>query len=342
MDRILNVAAIAGGVNTPGRRFRIAALKPYLMENNISVKEICPKISTYPPNNRLLRFPWIVAAFLERLTFLHRAKGFEAVILQRELISTLPTLENLLPKPMILDVDDAIYLNRKGKAAVHAARSSSLIVCGNHYLAEKFSQWNSNVTVIPTGVDTRQLYPRTEKIAQDKRVLGWIGTSANYEYLKNIKPALEKTLKQNPLAKLQIISDKSPKFLKEFGLQLDFRKWYSGIENELLPRFDVGIMPLTDSEWARGKCAFKMLQYMAAGVPVVASPVGVNADLFASGSIGLAAVNNDEWAESMSSLLDSSVEARNMGLNGRKLVEQDYSLSIVSEKWKLALTNLLS
>jgi len=117
--------------------------------------------------------------------------------------------------------------------------------------------------------------------------------------------------------------------------------WRPGIENDLLPRLTIGIMPLADSEWARGKCAFKMLQYMAAGIPVVASPVGMNAEILASSSVGLTAQNNDQWVESLSTLLQFSEAAESMGANGRQLVEKKYSLPVVSSKWQRVFREML-
>ncbi len=340
-DRNIRVVAITGGVNVPSRRFRINVLAPFLAKRNIELSELCPIISRYPPSSHLLRLPWFTAALVERLTFLYRSRGYDAVILQREMISTLPTLERLLPKPWILDVDDAIYLHRNGRAAEYIARSCSLLVCGNYYLAEKFSQWNSNVVVIPTGIDTDQLRPIVKRNTTEAPIIGWIGTSGNYRYLKLIEPALTKVLECFPNTRLQIISNQYPTFLKHLGDQLDFRLWKPDIESVLLPRFTIGIMPLTDSEWARGKCAFKMLQYMAAGIPVVATPVGVNAEIFASGSVGLPAQDNKQWVESLSTLLQSSETAENMGASGRQLVEKEYSLKLVAKAWSNVLMNRL-
>jgi len=332
-DRNIRVVAITGGQNVPSRRFRIHAIVPYLAKRSIELTELCPTFSRYPPSSRLLRLPWFAAALVERLTFLYRSTGYDAVILQREMISTLPTLERLLPKPRILDVDDAIYLRRNGRAAEYIARSCSLVVCGNHYLAEKFSQWNSNVVVIPTGVDTDQL--RTIEIRNnvESPIIGWIGTAGNYRYLESIVPALSKVLGTFKNSRLQIISNQFPHFLEHLGEQLEFILWRPGIENDLLPRFTIGIMPLVDSEWARGKCAFKMLQYMAAGVPVVASPVGANGVVLAEGHIGFAADSTQDWIEALIGLLEDFELASELGVNGRKLVEEKYSLKQVAMSW---------
>ncbi len=332
-DRNIRVVAITGGKNVPSRRFRIDALAPFLAKRNIELSELCPTINSYPPSSHLLRLPWFVAALMERLTLLYRSRGYDAVILQREMISTLPTLERLLPKPRVLDVDDAIYLHRNGKAAEYAARSCSLIVCGNLYLAEKFSQWNSNVVVIPTGVDTEQLRPINNINNAESLIIGWIGTAGNYPYLESIEPALRKVLGAYKNARLQIISNQFPTFLQHLGQQLDYRRWRPGIENDLLPQFTIGIMPLVDSEWARGKCAFKMLQYMAAGVPVVTSPVGMNRVILEAGEVGFSANSTQDWVEALIGLLDNSELASGLGANGRKLVEEKYSLKQVAMSW---------
>ena len=340
-DGNIRIVAITGGKNVPSRRFRIDALAPFLAKRSIELTELCPIISKYPPSSRLLRLPWFSAALLERLTFIYRSRGYDAVILQREMISTLPTLERLLPKPRVLDVDDAIYLHRNGRAAEYIARSCSLVVCGNHYLAEKFSQWNSNVVVIPTGVDTDQLQPILNRNVTELQIIGWIGTSGNYRYLELIEPALRKVLASFPNARLQIISNQFPVFLKHLGAQLDFRQWHPGIENDLLPRFSIGIMPLADGEWERGKCAFKMLQYMAAGVPVVVSPVGINKDIINRHDVGVTAVSESQWTEALAMFLNTPRIRARAGINGRRVVERKYSLKSVADQWKVALLELL-
>ena len=337
----LHIAAITGGKYVPSRRYRIAALVPYLASQGVKLSELCPRFSSFPPVSKLKRSTWLAAALLERLEFIWLSKGFDALILQREMISTLATFERYLPEPLIFDVDDAIYLHRNGSAAEYIARSCSLVVCGNHYLAEKFSQWNSNVVVIPTGVDTDQLRPIINRDIIETPIIGWIGTSGNYRYLELIEPALRKVLASFPNARLQIISDKFPTFLKHLGEQLDFRLWRPGIENDLLPRFSIGIMPLTDSEWARGKCAFKMLQYMAAGIPVVVSPVGINKDIIDHHDVGVAAMSESQWVEALAMFLNTQKARVSAGANGRLVVENKYSLNSVADQWRVTLLGLL-
>lgn len=337
----IKIVAITGGENVPSRRYRIKSISPFLYKLGITLDELCPIVSRYPPSMRLMRIPWITAAIVERLTLIYRTMNYDAVVLQRELISTLPTIERLLPEPRILDVDDAIYVHRGGKTAKYIAKSCSLIVCGNNHLADKFSEWNRNVIVIPTGVNTELLHPISNDFSQKEKIIGWIGTAANYTYLQNIEPALKKVLGLYPTVKVQIISNQFPEFLKHFDEQLEFIPWKPGIECELLPSFTVGIMPLDDNEWSRGKCAFKMLQYMAAGIPSIVSAIGTNKEIIDKHDVGIGVITEDQWVDALVAYLSTPDAARQTGTTARQVAESEYSLNVIADKWDKALLKLL-
>lgn len=334
------VAAITQGKTVPSRRFRVEALVPYMADNGIYLDEFCPRTSSYPPENRYQRPWWFAAAMFERAScILPKVTGYDAVILQRELISTLATIETFIPGRKILDVDDAIYLHRKGVAARHAAKISIGCVCGNSVIAERFSDWSENVAIIPTGVDTNKIKPQLKSPCLGKPIIGWIGTSGNLKYLERVSQGIKSALDAVPESEFQIITDnpeKIPVLLKPYAR---FIPWEPDIENSLVPQWTVGIMPLDDGEWERGKCAFKMLQYMAAGVAVVASPVGMNRDILQQDDIGFGARNGDEWAESLVMLLRDPDMARRLGQKGRALAERCYSLEVVSQRWRHVLTS---
>lgn len=337
----MRIAAITGGANVPSRRYRIDALKPHLAACGIDLTEFCPKTTAYPPEAALLRPAWLAAALAERLTYCWRASGFDAVVLQRELISTLPTIEGIIPGPKIFDVDDAIYLYRGGIAARHCARVCDLIVCGNDLLADHFSQWNNKIEVIPTGVDTERLVPLPIEYPHRKPIVGWIGTSANLRFIEPVAHHIAAALARVDGAAFEVVSNSTEGIPRALRPYLQFTRWRPGIENDLLPGWAVGIMPLADDEWARGKCAFKLLQYLAAGIPVVASPVGVNATILNAGSFGYAARSGCEWSESLTYLLTNHEFARNAGRRGREFVEAHYSLGVLANHWANVLTNLL-
>lgn len=329
-----HVVAITGGKNVPSRRFRVKALLPHLRELGIAAEELCAGISSYPPPQRWLRPAWFAAALAERLTYTVRARNYEAVILQRELISTLATVERLLPEPRILDVDDAIFLYRNGKAAQSIAAGCALVVCGNEYLADRFSKWNAEVAVIPTGVDTDRLRPREARFRDDSVRIGWIGTVSNFKYLEQIKPEIARVMHAHKQARFRLVSSECPSFFRDLGEQFEFVRWSPGIEETEIPGFTIGIMPLQDSEWTRGKCAFKMLQYMAAGVPVVASDVGMSASLLRQADIGVGVSAGEDWAGALEQLMHDAEMRRRLGDKGRELAVSEYSLSRVAELWK--------
>lgn len=330
----MRLVAITGGQDVPSRRFRIHALVPYLRDVGIQMTELCPRIPRHPPVARSLRGPWLLAALLERATFIGRARGHDAVVLQRELISTLPTFEHLLPGPRILDVDDAIYLRRGGHAARHAARASVGVVCGNSYLADHFSSWCDRVAIIPTGIDTEALRPQESREPGMPPVIGWIGTSANLTHLDAVAASLERVLASVPGSTLHIISDQPDAIPARLMPSVRFTRWRPGIETTELPGWTVGIMPLSDSDWTRGKCSFKLLQYLAAGIPVVASPVGMNCDVLAQADVGHLARSDDDWVDALKELLTDEERAGVMGANGRMLVEQRYGLTRIARQWR--------
>ena len=266
----ISVAALTGGINVPSARFRVRQLIHPLAQNEVCMHEFIAPISKYPPEKKWLRPMWLVSSITARLPSIAACHRYDITLLQRELISTFKTLENLVGRPRVFDVDDAIFLRRGGRFARRIARQSDLIVCGNEYLADYFSAWNQNVVVLPTAVDTRRYIAKNDNTAaQEKLVIGWIGTSTNIKYLKQVEPVLETVLKKHKDIVFRVICDKRPDFHGVLGEHLDFIPWSSDIETESIQSLSIGIMPLLDTDWERGKCSFKMLQYMACGIPVI-------------------------------------------------------------------------
>jgi glycosyltransferase involved in cell wall biosynthesis len=336
-----HIVAITGGRLVPSRRFRIKAIVSHVRELGIQLDELCPRVSSYPPKRSAYRPAWFVAALAERLTYVRKTRNYDAVILQRELISTLATVESLLSEPRIFDVDDAIFLYRNGRAARRIASGCALVVCGNAYLADNFSRWNDTVAIIPTGVDTDRLRPGERRDGDVALTIGWIGTVGNFRYLEQIKPALVRVLETHDAVKFRVVSSERPGFLRDLGDQFEFVPWRPGIEESEIPAFSIGIMPLEDDQWTRGKCAFKMLQYMAAGIPVVASDVGMNAELMRQAEIGIGVHSTDDWAEALDFLLSDAESRRRLGENGRTLAVSGYSLPRIAAMWKQQLDRIL-
>jgi glycosyltransferase involved in cell wall biosynthesis len=266
-----------------------------------------------------------------RAAGLARSYGADVTLLQREMMSTYLTLELLTKRPRVLDVDDAIWLRRGGHFARRLGESCDVVICGNGFLAEHFQKWNRRVTVLPTAVDTDRFRPAAgERHRPDRQVICWSGTSGGYAYLDPLEQPLADVLAKYPQSRLRIVSDRPPAFRRIPPERVEYVRWRPEKEVEVLQTADVCIMPLDDSPWSRGKCAYKMLTYMACGCPVVVSAVGMNAEVLAKGTVGLGAQTNSEWVEALSYLLAHPDDASVLGQNGRQVVLREYSLDALA------------
>jgi len=336
----LKVAAYTQGKDNPSARFRVRQLIPTLAGQGIQLREFAAPVSSYPPRRRLWRPLWLGGALITRLPQVIAGYAHEVTLLQREFVSTLSTLEALTRRPRILDVDDAICLHRRGDFAARLARNVDLVVCGNRYLAGRFSQWNANVAVVPTAVDCTRLKPRAN-VMRPATVIGWIGTSSNSRYLEWIEPALAQVLRNHPAVRLRIVSDEKPNLRRLPSEQVQFVPWTETLEADAIRQFDVGLMPLTDGDWERGKCSYKMLQYMASGIPVVVSPVGMNAEVLALGNVGLGARALADWSECMEALLISPGDCANMGNAGRAIALRHFSIPAIAPLLAAAIRSVV-
>jgi glycosyltransferase involved in cell wall biosynthesis len=328
----LRAAAITPGRNVPSARHRVRQLLPIMRESGVLLDELVPAVSAYPPKTRLWRPLWGVAALAARIPVTVATYGYELTLLQREMVSTLVTLEPWTRQPRVLDVDDAIFLHRGGQAADRLARMCDSVICGNGFLAEWFSARNPRVVVLPTAVDTEVYTPPSDDCDRSAQVIGWIGTSANLRFLQQIEDSLAAVLRIRPRATLLVVSDAKPSFRFLPADRVEFRQWSPEVELAALRVMSLGIMPLEESLWAKGKCSFKMLSYMACALPVVASPVGMNKEVFALGDVGIQATTSAEWIQALVELLPDGIARRSMGLAGRKVAEKRFSTKVIAPR----------
>jgi glycosyltransferase involved in cell wall biosynthesis len=198
---------------------------------------------------------------------------------------------------------------------------ASAVVVGNEWLAEYARRHNPNVWVIPSTVDTDRYVPRAIEPSTAPVVIGWSGSSTTVRHLRTISGALARVAAAAPV-ELRIMGG-------EFelpGAPVTLRRWSSEGEVDELRRFDVGIMPVPDDLWSKGKCGMKALLYMAVGVPTVASPVGVNSAIIREGENGLLAATEEEWVDKLLTLVRDVELRRRLGAAGRATVEATYSL----------------
>ena len=335
----MKITAITPGFKEPSTRFRIRQYIPYLKEKDIQVSEYW----SVPPSS--YKLPGALGRIRQRYIF-PLSGAVELIKLGSILPSVINSynsdlvwmnrpahnlfhLEKYYKKPVLFDVDDAIWLNNEHNIK-HIAKNVAGVIAGNSFIADWFKQYNQNVFVIPTAVNPD--YYSTERIATGSFVIGWTGTSDNFKYLYMIEEALAAFLKRHTDAKLWILSNNEPQFIKLNKNSVQFLRWSAENEASILKYFNVGIMPLVDGNWERGKCSFKMLQYMAAGLPVIVSPVGMNKEVLKKGECGYAASNEKEWIEALESLYMNKDLRFSYGQLGRRIVEEHYSISALAPK----------
>ncbi|MBI1920105.1 MAG: glycosyltransferase [Geobacter sp.] len=327
---MIRVAAYTPGRHTPSARFRVRQYLPFFKKAGIEVHEYVPREGTYPPSERLKRPLWAVKSILERIPAVVRSHEYDVTLLQREMFSSHITLEPFTKRPRILDVDDAIWDNRRGAFAESLARMCDAVICGNAFLAEQFRKWNSRVYIVPTAVDTKRFRPSLA--SKEKQIIGWSGSSSGFHYLYGIEKALATVLTKFPSVILRIIADAAPRFAQIPSERWEFVRWAPEIEVQAIQGMTIGIMPLDNSIKARGKCSFKMLCYMACGVPVVVSPVGMNVELLAKGDIGYAASSTEEWVDGIALLVEDPVTAKRKGQTGRRICIEHYDVHLVASR----------
>jgi glycosyltransferase involved in cell wall biosynthesis len=343
----LNVAAYTSGQNTPSARFRVRQYIQQLSLLGVTVNEKIPNFEIGSPKIRLPEgvrardYPrcWpklalsIAKSITARLSDINGINQSDLVWLERGFVPGILSLEPLIKKPIVYDVDDSVWSIWPfgEKQVAYIASKSSVILAGNEYIASRLEKYNKNIEIIPTAVDGRYFSP-AYVVDESFFTIGWTGTSGNFQYLYAIEPALKSILLISKNIKLKIVAERPPVFRSLPYSQVEFVQWRPEIEASVLNSFSVGIMPLIDSEWARGKCAFKIIQYMASGLPVVSSPVGANLDLPNYLDYGYYAKSTDQWSESILSLFESRADCLTRSRNSREVFEKNFESHIVAKK----------
>jgi glycosyltransferase involved in cell wall biosynthesis len=294
-------------------------------------------------------------AYLRRILALTRVGGYDLVWVEKEILPFFPAvaerLLNALNIPYMVDYDDALFhrydLHRfwpvrtfLGRKIDKVMRHASLVVAGNDYLAQRARNAGaSRIEIVPTVIDLER-YPapdtEQEKSNQDL-IVGWIGTPKTSRYLHPLQSVFESLQSRFNVRFAAVGASK-----ESLGdLPVEPWPWTEDTEVDSIRQFDVGIMPLEDSPWERGKCGYKLIQYMACGLPVVASPVGVNTEIVEPGVNGFLASGNDQWQESLASLLADAESRKEMGKNGRSKVESRYCLQVQAPRLEKLLQQLV-
>lgn len=278
------------------------------------------------------------AKWVEASHLLAKHRRYDALWLSRSLLNFPNRLEQKLDH-FIYDIDDAVWLGEAAHRFPAYCQRARVVFAGNSFLAERATQFTPHVKIVPTSVDTT--VHRKLAVTKEGFRVGWIGSSSGFRYLHETADALLAFFSREPTARLHVVADRYPSELKSLHPFLLFTPWNVHTSVALINSFSVGIMPLTDSDWERGKCAFKMLQYMACEVPVVASAVGMNREVFAlaNAPFGTAATTPHQWTEALLHYTAlSEAERETVGANGRALVEKHFSTEHVGRAIATHLT----
>lgn len=322
-------------------RYRFYQILPFFKDREFSLK-VSFLLSNYYLENlyygtKLKSFLSIVHGYFSRLIVLLFSNKSDLIWLEKELFPWLPAFVEIiflrLGSSYIIDYDDAIFhrydqhrsaLVRKlfGNKIKKVMRSATLVIAGNKYIADYAKKAGAElVEIIPTVVDHKK-YNKAHQNRDGHFKIGWIGSPSTSRHLRVAKSALK-----------QVCEDDSVKIITIGAQSTDVNDipasvipWSEETEAEHLSSFDVGIMPLPDTPWERGKCGFKLIQYMACGLPVVASPVGANIEIVKHGVDGFLADNTKEWIKYLMTLKGNPNLSLKMGIAGRKKVEREYSL----------------
>lgn len=345
-------------------RYRVYNYLRYIPEDDLEIRLSPP--SSEEGFNRFFR-PWrrkghyfyFILVFLQRARAIWTAANYDAVLVQRELISEFfydPPLFIfvlwLINPRIVYDADDAVWMlpphsvRGKSKALQYLARKrfywnvrlSKKIIVSNRYLAEEVSRINRAVDIIPTPVDVKAFKGIQKQSSADSRItIGWTGGGGNVAYLRSIEKVLSKIANLHSI-RLKVISS-MPLQLSE--VEVEFVPWDRDSEYREICSFDIGIMCLPDNPYTRGKAGFKLLLYMAAGIPSVASAVGMNNDIVKHGKTGFLAGDERQWQDCLERLIRDPSLRRDMGARARVYVARKYDYSVWAPVFMDILTHVV-
>lgn len=337
---------------SPSQRFRFEQYLSFLKSRGFDydfsylIDESDDKVFYRPGNLFRKSYIFLKAAF-KRFNDVFKADGYDVIYVQREAFMTgsswFEKRYSHSKAALVFDFDDAIWNhdvsegNKSFAWLKDASKTkriiafSDLIIAGNPYLADYASQFNSNVLIIPTTIDTEEYRPKPDSTDAGKVVIGWSGSITTIKHFELAIPFLTALKsKYGSQIEIAVVGDGS---YRNSSLDIVGKPWNKTTELADLAGFDIGIMPIPNDDWSKGKCGLKGLQYMALSIPAVMSPVGVNCDIIQDGSNGFLADTTDEWVEKVSRLIESKELRSKLGAAARKTVVEHYSVESQKENY---------
>ncbi|MCI5058338.1 MAG: glycosyltransferase family 4 protein [Flavobacteriales bacterium] len=329
---------------SPSQRFRFEQYLSFLEENGFEYEFswlLGPEDDKifYKPGNFVGKFKILMKSISKRRREIKRSQDYDIIFVQREgfmLGSTYFERKISQKSRLIFDFDDAIWIHSVSKSnkmfgwlknpnkTKELIKMANLVIAGNDYLASYAKGFNDSVEIIPTTIDTEEYKKVNPEKSDDRICIGWSGSITTIEHFKLVEPLLQRLKdKFGERIYFKVIGDGS--YVNE-KLGIKGIAWRKDGEVKELCEIDIGLMPLPDDEWAKGKCGLKGLQYMALEIATIMSPVGVNADIIETGVNGVLAVSEDEWFASICDLIENPSKLKSISEMGRKTVLEQYSV----------------
>jgi len=336
---------VSGGVNKPSSRYRVFQFIDNIPENRLDLQ--CKIIST-PQKSATRHYPRFLRGVIHALELVnfyililyYCIRWVDEAFIQKTILPKI-VMELLVNRKIkfTYDFDDAIYVpfsnqknSRKRKSKIEALafllKNAETVIAGNRVLQEYALQFRRDCRVIPTVIDLQKYCVQKENHSF-KFIIGWTGTSQNLVFLDQIARPLRVLRQEFPQLKLLVICDK-PYELDDMVIN---KLWSKETEIDDMLLMDIGVMPLSNDEWTRGKCSFKAIQYMALGIPAVISPVGMNTEVITDGINGYLADTEDEWITKLRNIIVDQSIRQTFAIKAREEVESKYSLQVWLSQW---------
>jgi glycosyltransferase involved in cell wall biosynthesis len=329
---MMKVAFLIHSLEAPSCRYRVLQYLPYLRQQGV-------EISVHLFKHHLLN----------KLKFYSTLGQYDIVVIQRKLFSPVDFWYiRRRANRIVYDFDDALmYRSARSKNPysfsrrikfAYMMRRIDFVIAGNHFLKSEVLPYNSNVAIIPTPIDLSRYRLKEYSYGKGPITIGWLGSRSSLRYLKSLIPAFENISKKCADVQLKMVCSE---FLDSANVPMIKKKWSLDEEEEDLKSFDIGVMPLSNDLWSKGKCGLKILQYFSVGVPVVCTPVGINQDIVEDGINGFWAQSGLQWEDCLLRLIRDEALRREMGLRGRETVRRAYSLEVNTPRFFSVLKEVM-
>jgi hypothetical protein len=321
---MLKVIFLTEPPKSPSTRFRVLQYIPGLEKDNflVTVRDIPKQLSA-------------------RLSVINELPAYDIVVLQRKLFQWWALwLIRRRSRVLIYDFDDALLFRDSNSTNPHSRsrlsrfkntlRYADLVIAGNEYLKELATPFAGKIAVVPTGIDIQKYSEKRRPHNQASLTLGWIGTQSNLIYLKQLIGPVNDVYRDTGNFRFKIVCDG---FIDGFLCPLDKKMWTEEEEVEDIQSFDIGLLPLADDRWTRGKCALKLLQYMSCAVASVSSKTEVTSEIIQDGENGFLASDDSQWAEKIRRLVEDPKERQSMGIKGRESLHGSYDAETIASQY---------